>query len=208
MLFSHDSRIANVLGNFYKKAFQMSHSNLHFYEAPAGSGLAILAEQYATEILSPISEALKGLDRSTLQFSHKNGEWKIKPIKERKKDRDSSLAQTFDENSHPISFPDFGTFVSQKADRLFNLGTASCFPSGDNAFFIACEKPLPKRLKIYTEGTPHVLLFGNIGVRMADDHYVPSALQGIKFHKEPKPEVSETESLLTPAPSNRALVAA
>lgn len=186
----------------------MSHSNLHFYEAPAGSGLAILAEQYGREILFPIFERLKELDRNTLQFGHKNGEWKIKPIKERKKDRDSSLAQEFDENSHRISFPDFGAFVSQKADRLFNLGTASCFPSGNNAFFIACEKPLPKRLKTYTEGTPHVLLFGNIGVRMADDHYVPSVLQGIKFHKEPKPEAAETERLLNAMHASCALVAA
>ncbi len=177
----------------------MSSSGCHFYEAPAGSGLANLAERYTTEILAPIAEGLEELEKNTLQFSHKQGEWRIKTIKGHKETADPSLTETFRENHHRISFPDFGTFVSQQAGSLFNLGTASCFPSENGAFFLACETPLPRRLSdLYAKGIPQILHFGEGDVRMAGEHYVPLILQGIKFHKEQKPEALERQGSSAP----------
>jgi hypothetical protein len=179
----------------------MSNSGCHFYEAPAGSGLANLAQRYASEVLAPIAEQLKALDKSTLQFSHKQGEWRIKTIKGHKEKPDSSLTEVFEGNHHRISFPDFGTFVGQQAGFVFELGTASCFPSENGAFFLACETPLPKRLSdLYAQGIAQIRHFGERGVRMAGEHYVPLILQGIKFHKEQKPEALEREGSSAPIP--------
>ncbi len=159
----------------------MSHSSCHFYEMPAGSNLAALAQRYTTEILVLIAIQLKKLDRSKLRFTHKNGEWKIKL----QKDAGLSLTEEFTGIlNHSITFPDFGTFVSQNQDAP-NLGKASFFPSENGAFFLACEKPLPKRFhNAYIPGRAHTFHFGEGTIRMAGDHYVPTILQGITFHKE------------------------
>lgn len=159
----------------------MSHSSLHFYEMPAGSLLAGLAQRYTSEVLAPIATQLEKLDRSKLRFVHKNGEWRIKP----QKDAGPSLTEEFGRTfQHSITFPDFGAFVSQIPDTP-DLGEASCFPSKNGVFFLACEKLLPKRLRqSCTVGKPDAFHFGEAPIRMAGDHYVPTILQGITFHKE------------------------
>ncbi|MBL8637640.1 MAG: hypothetical protein JNN09_04005 [Alphaproteobacteria bacterium] len=159
----------------------MSHSNCHFYEIPAGSSLAALAQLYTTTVLAPIATQLGTLDKSRLRFTHKNGEWKIRPQKDAGLSLTGAFAGTL---NHSITFPDFGTFVSQTQDAP-NLGKASFFPSQEGVFFLACEKPLPKRLlRTYITGRAHTLHFGEGTIRMAGDHYVPTILHGITFHKE------------------------
>ncbi len=162
----------------------MSHSSLHFYEMPAGSLLAGLAQRYTSEVLAPIATQLEKLDRSKLRFVHKNGEWRIKPQKDAGPSLTGEFAGTL---NHSITFPDFGTFVSQNQDAP-NLGKASFFPSENGAFFLACEQPLPKRFhNAHIPGRAHTFHFGEGTIRMAGDHYVPTILQGITFHKEQAP---------------------
>lgn len=174
----------------------MSHSSLHFYEMPAGSRLARLAQEYTTTVLAQIATQLEGLDKSKLRFTHKNGEWRIKP----QKGSGPSVTEEFSNTSHSITFPDFGAFVRQRPDTpdfgafvrqnsdTLNLGEASCFPSENGVFFLACEKALPKTLqRNCAAGKPNALHFGETMIRTANDHYVPAILQGITFHKEQNP---------------------
>jgi hypothetical protein len=100
---------------------------------------------------SPQLLKLEELEKNTLQFSHKQGEWKIKTIKGHKETADPSLTETFRENHHRISFPDFGTFVSQQAGSLFNLGTASCFPQKTEPFSLRARPPYQEDSPIFTQ---------------------------------------------------------